>query len=289
MWLANTFFGAVEKQAASEVAVQGTVRILAAKQDVAFGDTISAENTSLVDWPAASVPQGAVMEDKAQAFIAQNNAAVRSLVPGEPILQSNLASRAVLSATIPQNQRAVSIPLDAVTGVAGFIAPGDIVDVVLTRSIPGSGATAEEQMATIVLQNVPVLAIDTQASEKAQPAADGESGDKVKLETATLMVDALGAQKIALATQVGKLTLVLRNGKDRAPIMAATVLPRDLGGAGVRVSRPAAQTGAAPVRRAAAPRAAQTTTAAPPPPFRRTMSVLRGTQESVESVMTNGY
>ena len=61
----------------------------------------------------------------------------------------------------------MSIPLDPVTGVSGFVMPGDVVDVVLTRPIPGSDATADEQMATVVLQNVAVLAIDARASERA--------------------------------------------------------------------------------------------------------------------------
>jgi pilus assembly protein CpaB len=191
----------------------------------------------LVDWPAASVPQGAITETEAQAFVSKNNATLRPLVAGEPILQSNTSARAVLSATLPQDQRAVSIPIDFVTGVAGFVKPGDIVDVVLTRAIPGSNATADEQMATIVLQNVAVLAIDVTASTKAAPPSDPAAPQATELpefKAATLMVDSLGAQKLALATQVGKLTLVLRNSNDRTSAAIATVLPRDLGGGGVR-------------------------------------------------------
>ncbi len=290
VWLANSYFGALEQQTANPTGTpQGTVKILTAKQDFAFGDIITGDAVQLVDWPATSVPQGAITEAEAQAFIAQNNAAVRSVVTGEPILQSRASTRSLLSASIPADQRAVSIPIDAVTGVSGFAMPGDVVDVVLTRAIPGSGATADEQMATVVLQNVVVLAIDARASQRAEDKPkDTNNPTKVpEIKTATLMVDALGAQKLALATQVGKLTLLLRNASDRTPSTLATMLPRDLGGGMVR----SAQGGAAVVRRAAAPQRPRATapTVTAPPPYRPTMSVMRGTQETVESVMTNGY
>ena len=117
VWLANTYFGALEQQASNPTGTpQGTVKILAAKQDLAFGDTITADAVQLVDWPATSVPQGAIAEAEAQGFIGQNNAAVRSVVAGEPILQSRASTRSLLSASIPADQRAVSIPVDAVTG-----------------------------------------------------------------------------------------------------------------------------------------------------------------------------
>ena len=265
------------------------MRILAAKQDLAIGDTITADNAHLVPWPAASVPAGALTEAQAQAFLAKNNAAVRSLVAGEPILQSRTSARAGLAANIPANQRAVSIPINAVTGVSGFVIPGDLVDVVLTRPIPGSNATADDQMATTILQNVAVLAIDARASDRPEDKPDNpkDAAEVPELKTATLMVDALGAQKLALGTQVGKLTLVLRNASDRTPDAALTMMPRDLGGV-VRVAqrstRPAANGRPASIKRVAA----RPEPAALPRPI-PTMVVVRGTQESVEGVFANGY
>lgn len=293
VWLANSYFGAVAEQAGGNTAASPqSVKILAAKQDIGLGGAITAETVQLVDWPATSVPQGAIIATQAQAFVGQNNATLRPLVAGEPILQSNTSARAVLSATLAADQRAVSIPIDFVTGVAGFVKPGDIVDVVLTRAIPGSKATADEQMATVVLQNIVVLAIDVSASTTppapADPnAAQSRQGSKLpEFKAATLMVDAIGAQKLALATQVGKLTLVLRNASDRNLAQNAVVLPRDLGGGGLRIGTPSARPAAA---RPAAARRTAPAAAAAPPPYRPTMTVLRGTQETVEGVMTNGY
>lgn len=290
VWLANTYFGAIESQANVQAASpQATVKILAAKQDLGFGDKITNENAHLVDWPTTSVPQGSVTAEQAQAFISANNAAVRSLVAGEPILQSRTSRGGLLSANLPANQRAVSIPIDFVTGVSGFVKPGDIVDVVLTRAIPGSNATADEQMASIILQNVAVLAIDVTASDKpAEQLIEPPKSDKLpEFKSATLMVDALGAQKLALASQLGKLILVLRNANDRTPTTVAALLPRDLGGGGLRVA-PTTK-GATPALRSSATRRSAPASLVVPPPYRPTMLVTRGTQESVESVVTNGY
>jgi pilus assembly protein CpaB len=290
VWLANSYFGALEQKATNPSATpQGTVKILVAKQDLVFGDTITADAVQLVDWPASSVPQGAITEAQSQAFIAQNNAAVRSVIAGEPILQARASSRSLLSANIPADQRAVSIPVDEVTGVSGFVMPGDVVDVVLTRAVPGSNGTTEQQMATVILQNVAVLAIDARASERLEdkPTDSTNPSEVPELKTATLMVDVLGAQKLALATQVGKLTLVLRNANDRTPARLATLLPRDLGGSAVRSSQGGSRPAA--IRRAAAPQRGSAPTNAAPPVYRPTMAVIRGTQETVESVMSNGY
>lgn len=300
VWLANTYFGAVAGQAGGGNGVgQQTVRILAAKQDIAFGEAITPESAQLVDWPASSVPQGAVTAQESQAFLAKANSAVRALVTGEPILQSRTSNRAMLSATLPADQRAVSIPIDFVSGVSGFVKPGDIVDVVLTRAVPGSNATADEQMATLLLQNVSVLAIDTSATDKPAEVDESRSrrGKVPEFTAATLMVDPLGAQKLALAAEVGKLTLVLRNANDRTPSVLATVLPRDLGSGMIRPASATAALAAAPAagaRPVAARRAPAQRRSAPEPVaarqiYRPTMAVLRGTQESVESVMSNGY
>ena len=291
VWLANSYFGALEQRNESLTASnQGMVRVLAAKQNLAIGDAISANNAALVEWPATSVPEGAILEGQAEAFIAQKNTVARPLLAGAPILPSDLPAGVGLAANIPVNGRAISIPVDAVSGLSGLAKPGDIVDVLLTRAIPGTDATAEQQMATVVLQNVPLLAIDARASDKPVDADDSEADKPLELKTATLMVDAVGAQKIALATQVGKLTLVLRNIKDRTLTVAATMLPRDLGGSGVRVAPTGAKSSAATAtsRAAARPRPTQTYMAAPVP-YRPTMTVVRGTQESVEGVISNGY
>src|SRR3546814_5491485 len=86
-----------------------------------------------------------------------------------PILAGKVSGeggRATLASIIPEELRAVSIPVNQVSGVAGFVRAGDVVDVMLTRQIPGDGSTQQDKMTTVVLENVYVLAIDQVRSEE---------------------------------------------------------------------------------------------------------------------------
>lgn len=286
VWLANSFFGAVERNATGETAEAAqSAQILVARQDLPFGTPLTAENVRLANWPADSIPAGAVTEADMQRVLQQGSATVRPLVAGEPVLQSRISSRAVLSANIPAEMRAVAIPVDMVTGIAGLVAPGDAVDVLLTRQVSGSGSSADDQIATVILQNVQVLAIDMRASEtETQPPVDN-SGKPIEARTVTLLVDPLGAQRIALAIQVGKLSLALRNGASELVQPAGALVSRDLGGGGPLISR--ASGAAASASRPARPARTNTITAPPPPPP-PTMEVVRGTNTSIEEVRRHG-
>jgi hypothetical protein len=89
--------------------------------------------------------------------------AIRPIARGEPILVSRISERAVLSANLVPNMRAVTVPVDPVTGVAGFVTPGDVVDVLLTRQIPGDGATSDDNMTSVIMESIQVLAVDRYA------------------------------------------------------------------------------------------------------------------------------
>jgi pilus assembly protein CpaB len=119
-------------------------------------------------------------------------------------------------------QLAYTIPISDVAGVGGFVRPGDVVDVILTRKIPGDGAKDDDKMSIVVLEAVPVLGIDQVSDEsKTEPAVG---------KTATLQVDTAGAQKLALSTQLGVMTLALRNVGDQAKGLHETLTSRDVGG-----------------------------------------------------------
>ena len=126
--------------------------------------------------------------------------ALTAIEPNEPVLSSKITGpgqRATLSAMLRDGMKAVTVRVNDVDGVGGFVLPGDHVDVVLTRQIDKANATTE-----VVLQNVRVLAIDQIADERA---------DKPSVAKAvTLEVDVVGAQKISLAASVGSLSLMLR-------------------------------------------------------------------------------
>lgn len=224
VYLANAFFSGVQQRQEDVVRQTRLTKIVVAAQAIEFASPLTNTNVSLVDWPAANVPVGAYTS---LAEATKNRVALQPIAAGEPILAARVSGtdgRATLSVNLPTDKVAIAIPINDVAGVGGFVRPGDLVDVLLTRQIPGQGATPNDKMTDVVLQAVPVLAID-QVADKAKT-------DPALGKTATLQVDTLGAQKLALARELGSLTLALRNVATPAQAMASTVTQRDLGGGG---------------------------------------------------------
>ncbi len=223
--LANSWFSGMEERQESTVKRQETTRIVVASSQIEFGTRLTSLNVGTKDWPVSSVPQGAFVTT-ADA-LKNDRVALRSIVPGEPILASNVSGeigRATLAALLLPGMRAASIPINDVKGVSGFVLPGTIVDVLLTRRIEGAGATSDDLRSDVILQNVHVLAIDQTASEK-------QDNPKVA-RTATLAVTLRDAQRLAIAEKLGGLSLVLRRLEDSAdgtPTVSQLVTSRDLG------------------------------------------------------------
>jgi pilus assembly protein CpaB len=169
--------------------------------------------------------------------------------------------------------RAAAVRINDVSGVAGFVQPMDTVDVLITRQIPGANAS---QVTDVLLQAVKVIAIDQNAQ--------GADGKPVLARTATLEVNPIDAQKLALAQNVGSLSLVLRKpGEDQDLGRVATVSLKDLRYSYYGGAVPAAAT--APVAVASAPRRIVRRPApAPAPVVRRpagkNVEVVRGTTGS---------
>lgn len=228
VFFANTFLSGVQQQSDDVIKKARLTRIVVATQAIEFGSALTNTNVTLSDWPAANVPPGAFTSIE-QAT--RNRVALQPLVNGEPILASRVSGtdgRATLSVNLPTGKVAVSIPINEVAGVGGFVRPGDMVDVLLTRQIPGLNSMTTDKMTVVVLQAVPVLAIDQVADKaKTEPAV---------AKTATLQVDGLGAQKLTLARELGSLTLALRNVTTPVIAGAPAVTARDLGGSGVRLA-----------------------------------------------------
>ena len=137
----------------------------------------------------------------------------------EPVLALKITGagqRATLSALVKPGMKAVTIRVNDVEGVGGFVLPGDRVDVVLTRQIDKGSATTE-----VVLQNTRVLAVDQTADERAAKAAVAKS--------VTLEVDTVEAQKVWLASSVGSLSLLLRKAGETAEVKTRKITLNDLG------------------------------------------------------------
>jgi pilus assembly protein CpaB len=280
VYLGNAYFSGVESRQ-EEIAKQNQLaRIVVASQDMAFGTQLSTQNVRLVNWPQNSVPTGAFtsIEDATK-----NRVALRPIVVGEPVLASKVSGtngRATISANLPEGMLAYTVGINDVAGVGGYARPGDVVDVLLTRQIPGNGAQANDKMTDVVLQAVPVIGIDQ--------IADPNNTNPTVGKTATLQVSTLDAQKLALASQLGVLSLALRNVADPAHGLNRTVIPRDLTASRFSIGTRNGSS-APPARTAPLPRLPGTSSGLPPMrSFGPSMTVVRGTSPT-EYEVRRGY
>lgn len=174
--------------------------IVVAAKSLRFGAELASNSLREIPWPQGALPAGAF--NKIADVLDKNGRRVvlTAIEANEPILSSKITGpgqRATLSATITDGMRAVTVRVNDVEGVAGFVLPGDRVDVALTRQMDKGVATTD-----VVLQNTRVLAVDQTADERS---------DKPSIAKAvTLEVDTASAQKVALAASVGTLSLLLR-------------------------------------------------------------------------------
>lgn len=179
-------------------------KVVVATRELKFGETIDKEAIKVVDWPKDAFPQGAFAA-VGEVIKDGDRRVITPMQPGEPILAAKVTgenSRAGLAGIIAEGKRAVTIPVDLVNGVGGFVQPGDRVDLILTKKDRESGDTS----ADVMMENVKVLSVDQEAGSRSSAAKVASS---VTLET-----DTRGAQKIALAMNVGTISLLLRSAGD---------------------------------------------------------------------------
>ncbi len=181
--------------------------VVVAKIGIPVGEKIVAEQLSQIQFPHGAVPDGAYESvDKLVGRVA-----VVNIGPREPVTDSKLAAIGTaggLSAVIPEGYRAMTVKVDEVVGISGFIMPGTLVDVVVTID-PGGQGISGNPISKIVLQNIKVLA-NGQNIDK--PKSDREA-DAVR--AVTLQVTPDQAERLALASTEGKLQLVMRNSVDQ--------------------------------------------------------------------------
>jgi len=198
--------------------------VVVAVNDLPFGTHIGRDQLTVVAWPLASMPADAFhsVEEVFAGSQGFDRIVLRPIDKGEPVLKTRISgfgAKATLSRQVPAGMRAVSIRVDDVSGVAGFILPGDRVDVMLTHRL--EGAAPETNLVTdIILQNVQVLGIDQ--------LSDQDREKPVVARTATVAVTPEDAQKLALAQQAGTLGLALRNTSTVGQVPVERVVQRDL-------------------------------------------------------------
>ncbi|MCK9918476.1 Flp pilus assembly protein CpaB [Microbacteriaceae bacterium K1510] len=220
IWLSNQAKMQVKREPEKQLATQ---TIVVAKQPLRFGTEISAAMLQEVPWPADAVPAGAF--NTINSLLGGGRRVVLAAIEQhEPVLAlkvTGAGQRATLSALVKPGMKAVTIRVNDVEGVGGFVLPGDHVDIALTRTIDKGDATTE-----VVLQNTRVLAIDQVADERAAKATVAKS--------VTLEVTTLNAQKLWLASSVGSLSLLLRKAGETTEMKTTKVTLKDLGNGGAR-------------------------------------------------------
>lgn len=188
-----------------------TVDILVAKTDIGLGSVVAAGDIAWQAWPAsASNSNFITKKDRPDAIETLAGSIARApFVSGEPIRDSKLVKAkgsGFMAAILPQGMRAVSTEISPENGAGGFILPNDRVDVILSRR-ERDPATNEARPSETILSNVRVLAIDQNVEEK--------NGQKVVVgKTATLELTPGQAETLAMARQLGILSLALRSITD---------------------------------------------------------------------------
>lgn len=209
---------APQLEAAEPPFVVGSVVV--ATMDLDYGDRLRADHLREAAWPADDRPAGSFETiEELLGDAQQPRVVLRAIAKGEPILPSRVSgfgARATLSTKLGDDKRAFSIRINDVSGVAGFLLPGDRVDVLLTRQLDNR----KDRATDVILQNVVVLGIDQLADE------DREKPRVAR--TATVEVTPEQAQKLALAQQVGSLSLALRNVGEAEEAKVRTVRIDDL-------------------------------------------------------------
>jgi pilus assembly protein CpaB len=222
----NMFAGAGASQAAAAPAVPVGPKVLVARKPLPVGTIIDAEALTYQPWPkelmqSAYYIEGAPDGDPKKLL----GTVVRyAITAGQPVTRGSLVGpqdRGFLAAALGPGMRAVTVPVSAVTSVAGFVFPGDHVDLMLTQQVSGGGDGAPLKVTETIIRNLRVLATDQRVT-----STDEEGKTLVKtFKNVTLEVTPRMAEKISVAQNLGSLSLSLRsiadNGADLERAVAA--------------------------------------------------------------------
>jgi pilus assembly protein CpaB len=258
--LAFMTYNLVQKTPVQAVSMP-TKPVVVAASDLDMGAELTRDDIRTIDWPANALPQNAISNPDEVV----GRGLVLPVIQNEPILPMKLASKdagAGLPPIITPGLRAVSVRVDEVIGVAGYVVPGTRVDVVVTLS---PSQQHQDITAKVILTDVQVLAAGTKIER------DTERGKPIPVNVVTLLVNPEEAERLTLAANEGKIQLALRNPLDRDNPTTHGVRPAALLG-----SAPPVRQGprALPVKvaQAAAPEAAAT------------VEIIRGDKRAHETV-----
>jgi pilus assembly protein CpaB len=252
--------GYLESQGGSLIASEPPENRLAlAARDLPAGAVLGAEDIRVVPWPSADLPRG--FSSSSEELVGRG--LMTPLSADEPILVSKLADHASgggLPILIPEGMRAVSVRVDEVIAVAGFVTPGTLVDVLVTIS---QGSGSGNSITRVILQNVRALAAG-------QSVQRDEEGKPQTVSVVTLLVTPEQGERLVLASNEGRIQLALRNMIDLEDITTA----------GIRVPQLIAGMDASGNATAGRPRAPTTT---PRSPASTIIETIRGGQRTLNT------
>jgi pilus assembly protein CpaB len=236
----RAFLNAPKSVPVAVAAPTGFVPVVVATQAIARGQALEPTNLKVVNFPTNAAPDG-TFRDVADVTRQGTRLALSTLVPNEPVLSAKISApggKLNMSTEIAAGMRAVSLRANDVSGVGGFVLPGDRVDVLVTRTI-GSGDNANT-VTQVLAEDVRVMGVDQ--------LDNNEANKPVVAKAVTVEVSPDQAQAISLAQSVGTVSLMLRHVSDDAQLVRQAVTVADLGfgprkpvghasGGGVRVIR----------------------------------------------------
>jgi pilus assembly protein CpaB len=202
-WLNNRAAEQMRNLEAQQNATTAKFTVVVASRALRFGDELSSMSLREIPWPQNAVPAGSF--SKISELTSAKRIVLAPIDVNEPVLATKITGpgqRATLSAMLSDGKKAVTIRVDDVADVAGFVLPGDRVDVVLTRPRENKSPITD-----VVLENVRVLGVDQLADQRADKPS--------VVKAVTLEVDEVEGQKLALASRVGSMSLLLRKAGDR--------------------------------------------------------------------------
>jgi pilus assembly protein CpaB len=215
VFVANSYLNGAQQKAYAA----GTTKVAVASAPLSYGTDITPDKIRFVDFPNTSIPPGAFTNAQQLLPAGKKRVALMPIAVNEPILKDKISAEgqgASISALLPEGMRAATVRINDVSGVAGFIQPNDHVDVLITRTLGESGS----QVTDVLLQNIRVMAMGQNAKDA--------NGKPISARTATLEVNPIDAQKLALGEAAGSLSLVLRKPGDPNDPVVETVSINDL-------------------------------------------------------------
>src|SRR5947208_11054512 len=224
----NMFAGAGSQQAAAQTVPVGP-KVLVAKKALPVGTIIDADSFTFQPWPKELMQSAYYVDSQPDGDPKKLLGTVvrYPITAGQPVTRSSLVGpqdRGFLAAALGAGMRAITVPVNTTSGVAGFVFPGDHVDMVLTQQVEGGGDGPSLKVSETIVRNVRVLATDQRISEK-----DKDGKPEVKtFSNVTLEVTPRIAEKIAVAQSLGSLSLSLRSIADNTSELERAVAAGDL-------------------------------------------------------------